>query len=269
MACRDAYKRNNASVVEVEAVSSSITEPVVAKTVDRLLFGVDSKIQANDLLQNNIDEFEWVVRNKIYPNFFGRHLTGDNRLSKEEIAFIRRKGCKIAAIYAEEGEKQTKDQGMIFAKKIDICALELGIPEGTAIFLEIAESELVSTEFMKGFAESLILEGYTPGFKANTDAKFSFDREFSRGMQTDKDIFKKCLIWAVAPTVEEYNGITTSHLIHPDNWMPYAPSGITRNEIAIWQYGRECHPIEDDMGKVTTFNLNLVRNEQVIIEKMF
>lgn len=122
---------------------------------------------------------------------------------------------------------------------------------------------------MRGFAKSLMFEGYTPGFKANTDAKFAFDREFSRGMQTDKDVFKMCLIWAVTPTVEEYNGITTSHLIHPDNWMPYAPSGITRNEIAIWQYGKGCHPIEDDMGRVTTFNLNLVLNEQVIVEKMF
>ena len=69
--------------------------------------------------------------------------------------------------------------------------------------------------------------------------------------------------------VKEYDGITTSHLIHPDNWMPYAPSGITRNEIAIWQYGKNCHPIEDDTGIVVTFNLDLVRNEQVIIDKMF
>ena len=78
-----------------------------------------------------------------------------------------------------------------------------------------------------------------------------------------------CLIWAVSPIVEEYNGITTSHLIHPDNWVPFAPSGITRNEVAIWQYGVNCHPIEDDRGKATYFNLDLVRNEQVIVEKMF
>ena len=119
------------------------------------------------------------------------------------------------------------------AKKIDVVALELGIPEGTAIFLEIGENEDVSSDFMRGFAKSLIVEGLTPGFKANTDARFAFDREFSRGMQTDKDVFAKCLIWAVAPVVKEYDGITTSHLIHPDNWMPYAPSGITRNEIAV------------------------------------
>jgi hypothetical protein len=268
MACRNAY-RTKAIQVEARSTLSSITEPVVAKSVNRLLFGVDSKIQANDLLQNNIEEFEWVVRNKIYPNFYGRYLTGENCLTKDEIKFLHRKGCKIAAIYADKGEKKTEAQGKILAKKIDVRALELGIPEGTAIFLEIGENETVSRNFMRGFAKSLMIEGYTPGFKANTDAKFTFDREFSRGMQTDKDVFKKCLIWAVSPTVKEYNGITTSHLIHPDNWMPYAPSGLTRAEIAIWQYGVDCHPIEDDTGKVVTFNLDLVRNEQVIVDKMF
>ena len=268
MACRNAYRARRMNT-EADVVQASITEPAVAKTVDRLLFGVDSKIQANDLLQNNIEEFEWVVRNKIYPNFYGRYLTGENCLTKEEIKFLHSKGCKIAAIYVDDGKKQTEEEGIILAKKIDIRTVELGIPEGTAIFLEIGEGESVSRDFMKGFAKGLMTEGLTPGFKANTDAKFTFDLEFSRGMQTDKEIFKKCLIWAVSPTVKEYNGITTSHLIHPDNWTPFAPSGITRNEIAIWQYGVECHPIEDDMGKVTTFNLDLVRNEQVIIDKMF
>ena len=268
MACRNAYKTKMIKE-EAEVISASISEPVSVPNVDRLLFGVDSKIQANDLLQNNIEEFEWVVRNKIYPNFYGRHLVGENGLTKDEINFLHSKGCKIAAIYSDEGEKVTEEQGTILAKKIDIRALELGIPDGSVIFLEIGENETATRDFMRGFARSLMLEGFTPGFKANTDAKFTFDREFSRGMQTDNDVFKKCLIWAVSPTVKEYNGMTTSHLIHPDNWIPYAPSGITRNEIAIWQYGVNCHPIEDDAGKVTTFNLDLVRNPNVIIEKMF
>lgn len=268
MACRGAYRTKTMNG-ETGAIQSSVTQPAVAMQVGRLLFGVDSKIQANDLLQNNITEFEWVVRNKIYPNFYGRYLTGENSLTRDEINFLHSKGCKIAAIYEDPGDKQTEEQGQLLAKKIDVLALELGIPEGAAIFLEIGEKETVNRDFMRGFADVLMAEGFTPGFKANTDAKYAFDREFSRGMQSDKDIFKLCLIWAVVPTVEEYNGITTSHLIHPDNWMPYAPSGLTRKEIAIWQYGRDCHPIEDDMGNITTFNLNLVRNEQVITDKMF
>lgn len=268
MACRGAYRTKTMNGA-ASTIQSSVTQPAVAMQVDRLLFGVDSKIQANDLLQNNITEFEWVVRNKIYPNFYGRYLTGENSLTRDEINFLHSKGCKIAAIYQDPGNKQTEEQGRLLAKKIDVFALELGIPEGTAIFLEIGETETVNRDFMRGFADVLMAEGFTPGFKANTDAKYAFDREFSRGMQSDKDIFKLCLIWAVVPTVEEYNGITTSHLIHPDNWMPYAPSGLTRKEIAVWQYGRDCHPIEDDKGNITAFNLNLVRNEQVITDKMF
>ena len=88
-------------------------------------------------------------------------------------------------------------------------------------------------------------------------------------MQTDKDIFEKCLIWAMSPSLQEYDGMTTTHLIHPDNWTPYAPSGLTRADIAIWRYGKDCHPIEDDAGEVTTFNLDLVRNREVITKKTF
>lgn len=266
MACRNAYRT---SAIEANLYLPSITVPEVMNTVNRMLFGVDSHFQANDLLQNNLEKFEWVVRNKIYPNFYGRYLSGENCLTKEEIKFLHNKGCKIALIYAEDGEKQTEEYGMKLAKKIGSRALELDIPEGVAIFLEIDENTPVNYDFMKGFAKYLMIEGYTPGFKANTDAKYAFDREFSRGMQSSRDMFSKCLIWATSPTVKEYNGITTSHLIHPDNWKPFAPSGITRKEIAIWQYGVDCHPIENDMEVVTTFNLDLVRNEQVIIDKMF
>lgn len=268
MACRNAY-RAKTMIAEEEIVQSVITEPAVKKTVDRLFFGVDSKIQANDLLQNNIQQFEWVVRNKIHPNFYARYITGEDCLTKEEIAFIHDKGCKVAAIYSSSDPKRTEEQGAILAKKVDARGLELGIPQDAAIFLEIEEDEIATTDFMRGFAKGLMMAGYTPGFKANTDAKFAFDREFSRGMQNHKDVFKKCLIWAVAPTVKEYDGITTTHLIHPDNWLPYAPSAINRSQIAIWQYGKDCHPIEDDMGKLTTFNLDLVRNMDIILEKMF
>ena len=133
MACKNAYKTKTI-LQEAGVAQISITEPVVAQNVGRLLFGVDSRVQANDLLQNNIEEFEWIIRNKIDPNFYGRSLVGENALTKEEISFLHGKGCKIAAIYADNGEKRTEEQGKILAKKIDIRALELGIPEGT-VFL--------------------------------------------------------------------------------------------------------------------------------------
>ena len=268
MACRNAYKMRMMNKQTGENQTFSV-KPVQVSTVGRLLFGVDSKAQANDVLQNNLDLFEWVKRNKIYPNFWARNIVGEHCLTKDEIEFLHGKGCKIAATYKSTDVKQTEEQGKTLAKKIDLRALELDIPQEIAIFLEIDENETISTAFMHGFASTLLTNGYTPGFKVNTDAKFAFDREFSRGMQTNKDVFQNCLVWALTPTLEEYERMTTTHLIHPDNWVPFAPSGITRREIAVWQYGKNCHPIEDHTGNQTSFNLDLVRNEQVIIEKMF
>ena len=269
MACKGAKNKQNAVAVAAATPVAEATIKTEVHTPVRLLFGVDSKIQADDILQNNISEFEWVVRNKVYPNFWGRNLVGENCLTNKEIDFLHEKGCKIAAIYTSLDAKETEEQGKIVAKKIDVVATELGIPQGTAIFLEIGESENVTRDYMRGFAAGLVEEGFTPAFKANTDAAFDFDREYSRGMQTDKDVFEKCLIWAVSPSLAEFDRVTTTHLIHPDNWTPFAPSGITRDDIAVWQYGKDCHPIKDDAGIETTFNVNLVKNEQVIIEKMF
>ena len=270
MACRSAYRlkaNENAQMIENEIPKNK--EMKISPKVSRLLFGADSKVPADDVLQNNLTEFEWVKRNKLYPVFFGRNIVGEDSLTKEEIDFLHEKGCKIVPIYRSSTQKKTDEQGMSEAEKIVSVASKLDIPHGTVIFFEFKDAEKVSRDFMRGYAKKLISKGYIPGFKANTDAKFSFDKEFSRGMQTNRRVFSECLIWAVSPSLEEYDRITTSHLIHPDEWKPFAPSGITRNEIAIWQYGKNCHPIYDDVGRETTFNLNLVRNEAVIIEKMF
>ena len=270
MACRNAYRTTAAKTANIPTAPKAVTVPEVKADTTRLLFGVDSKTQANDLLQHNIDEFEWVVRNKIYPNFYGRYLTGENCLTKEEIHYLHAKGCKIAPIYHDSSApKVTDEDGVLLGKKVVLLAREFGIPTETAIFLEIDDKEVITRDFLRAFARTLLEVGYTPGFKANTDARYAFDREFTRGIRFTIEIFEKCLVWATTPTVPPFDGLLTSHFIHPDTWTPFAPSGITRREVAIWQYGKNCHPIEDDMGNLTTFNLDLVRNEQVITQKMF
>lgn len=269
MACKGAaHAKALAEASRIAALQPRIKTIEETVNVERLLFGVESEIQADDILQNNISMFEWVVRNKVYPGFWGRNLVGENALTKEEIDFLHSKGCKIAAIYTDSGEKQTEEQGKAVGEIVLALAFDLEIPQDTAVFLNVGE-ESISKDYLKGFAKELIVSGYTPAFKANTDARINFDREFSRGLQTDSDIFQLCLVWAISPTLTEYDGMTTTHLIHPDNWKPYAPSGIKRKDISVWQYGKDCHPIDDDMDRETTFNINLVRNEKVIIEKMF
>ena len=99
---------------------------------------------------------------------------GENALTKEEIDFIHSKGCKIAAIYTDLGDKKTEEQGKSTGEKAVALAFGLEIPQGSAIFLDIDE-EFADKDYLKGFASQVIKSGYTPAFKANTDAKFDFD----------------------------------------------------------------------------------------------
>ena len=269
MACKGAKNKQTAVSEATATPMTDVVEQTKEKVPLRILFGVDSKTQADDILQNNISEFEWVVRNKVYPNFWGRNITGKNALTRAEINFLHRKACRIAAIYEDELEKKSEEQGKQSAEKAAAKAMQLGIPLGKAIFLVIKEDVEVTHEYLLGFAQQLLAYGYTPGFKANTDAHFDFDREFSRSMQINKDLFNQCLVWAVAPTLSDYDKMTTTHLIHPDEWIPFAPSGITRDDIAIWQYGKECHSINDNNGNKTSFNINLIKKSQLLIGKMF
>lgn len=269
MACKDALKKRANALNAADAARLTRRSPRKNTIWEQLLFGVDSETPAYDMLQNNLTVFEWVDRNKVSPSFWGRYLTGENCLTSAEITFIHSMGCKIAALCRAEGEKMTEEQGEAFASNICIRALMLGVPAGAAIFLEVPSGEEVTTAFLKGYARTLLFNGLVPGFKANTDAAVSFDREFSRGLQTDRNIFDRCLVWAMAPSLPEYERVTTTHLVHPDRWMPYAPSGITRRDVAVWQYGRNCHPIENDDGDEVCFHVNLVRDNRIINQYMF
>lgn len=248
-------------------ISNQTRVPTMSGTAvdETLYFGVDSIMSANTVLQNNLTMHEWVTRNKIDPNFWGRYITGENALTPQEIQFIHRSGCKIAAIFGdidldqtETGEQGTvaeqkalktdEEKGTSDAQKALDAAAKLSIPIGNAIFLEVNASVDVTTDYLKGFAKALVQRGYTPGFIANTDSHFDFSRRLCRGYRNEPELFNQCLLWAVSPTLQEYDGTTDSHLIYPDVWSPHVPSCLKRSKVAIWQYGGQCHPIEDNAG---------------------
>ena len=61
----------------------------------------------------------------MYPNFWGRNITGENSLTEKEVAFIRSKGCRIAMLFEGEKETKTEQQGVLDAKKA-VAAAALG-----------------------------------------------------------------------------------------------------------------------------------------------
>ena len=267
MACRNSYKKKTRRIMTQFFEGNGAVATVGEQAVSDLIFGVDSASPANVMLQNNLSMLEWVTRNKVYPVFWGRNLNGDGRLTAQEITYLYLAGCKIAAIYVPDGERNTEEMGAQDAAAALKLAEDLCIPRDAAIFTETNDTE--TTAYLKGYAQGVLAQGYVPGFRAKTDAQFGFDREYSRGMQTDREIFSRCLIWALSPTIAEYDRITTTHLIHPDEWKPFAPSGIRRKDIAAWQYGKDCHAIGDENDREVCFNINLIRNEAVITNHMF
>ena len=90
MACRDAYEasKNEIHQAGAESVPPTHDAAEAAASVTGLFFGVDSDVPANELLQNNLTLFEWAVRNKLYPNFWGRSITGEQALTRGEIDFL-------------------------------------------------------------------------------------------------------------------------------------------------------------------------------------
>ncbi len=174
----------------------------------------------------------------------------EEALSGCDCKYAMLKGAYLCRAYPE-GYRTSNDIDLLVHPKdvteVGNALLSAGFKQGNVrngSFIPATRKEIIESKMMRGETVPYIKEVNLPGMQfLEVDINFSLDYKLG--------------------------DITTSHLIHPDNWMPYAPSGITRNEIAVWQYGINCHPIEDDMGKVTTFNLNLVRNEQVIVDKMF
>ena len=87
MSCRDDYEVNN-EIVELSDKADEVKVRTMSN--DRLFFGVESRIQSDDILQNNLTMFDWATKNKLYPNFWGRNINGEDCLTKEEILFIHK-----------------------------------------------------------------------------------------------------------------------------------------------------------------------------------
>lgn len=270
MACRDTLKVNTSNTEIQAAVPARVSGAAQPSALyaGTMYFGVDSLTRADTVLQNNLTLFQWVARNKLVPNYWGRAINGKNAVTLEEIDFLHRMGCKVACLYSGDSQAVSLEaHGAIDGKKAVIAAVELGIPAGTAIFLEVKAG--VTDAYLKGYASALLSDGYTPGFCADTDSSNDFDHQFSRGQQKDPETFGKCLLWAVSPSLPEYYRTNDSHQIHPDAWAPHCPSGMTQNQVAVWQYGRECHPINDYAGRPTSFDISIVKDPSVVLNRMF
>ena len=259
MACKKALKmmKNNDNKGGEQLVITSLPNETLY-----MFFGVDSTSKSDMILQNNLTLFEWVVRNQSHPYFWGRNIVGDNALTKSEVDFLNNNGCKVIPIYnnIQKSNKTTQEEGMLDANNTINIISKLGITSGETLYLQIEPSANLTAEYMLGYAKTIVDNGYTPGFFANTDSLYDFDRQFCRSYQTNSELFGLCKIWAKSPTKPEFYGTNNAHTTLPDYWEPYCPSCITKEDISIWRYGERCHPIRDNIGNSVSVNYSAAKN---------
>ena len=215
-------------------------------------FGVDTETNVNELLQNNLTLFDWIRKNQGFPYFVGRRINGENALTKDELNYIRDNGSITIPLFKPITEMSGKDNARIAIAILE----ELKMDKGISIYVEL-ETNNVTEEFLQDFANTILADGYVPGFYVDTDSCYNFDRHYSRAYQANEKLMKQCKIWAISPEMEEFFETKNGHNEKPDFWGPFAPSCITKEQISFWQYGKKAHPVNAYNGKRTDFNLNL------------
>lgn len=223
----------------------------------KTIFGVSSATPISKKLKNGYTMYDWVKRQKCFPAFCMRTLTGDNKITAEEIEFLKSKDCKIGLVIRDLTEaKVSVLSGTLDAMKAVEAAKELGVPQnaGIALFAEIKPEWSINHNWMISFARALSANGYVPGFIGNTDSSknFNFDRQCSHYVQATAD--ENCFDSVFMATEPKLDSA-------PEEWAPYCPSALEPEDMQLWCCG------------TTTFDFIWVEDvyakDEKVLEKMW
>ena len=199
----------------------------------RTIFGVSSATPINKKLKNGYTMYDWVKRQKCFPAFCMRTLSGEHKITADEIEFLRAKDCKIGLVIRDLTEAKVSGvNGTEDAIKAVESAKELGVPqnEGIALFAEIKPEWSVNHNWMISFAQVVSANGYVPVFIGNPDSSknFNFDRQCSHFVQATKDVnYFNAVFMTTEPKLDGM----------PDEWAPYCPSALQPEDISLWSCG--------------------------------
>jgi len=205
------------------------------------IFGADSKHPARARLTNGYDLYSWVMRKSGFPAFWGRAITGGNKITEEEIKFLQEKKCKVALYFDELTEVGVSSMdGTDDALRAVEGAKALGVPvdKGIAIFAVIGGDWSVNHNWMISFASMVRNNGFVAGFFGNTDSSknFNFNRQCGHYVRaTEEAGYFGAVFGATEPKPGGEAAV----------WTPYYPSDMNADRIALWQNGTiACDGIE-------------------------
>lgn len=198
------------------------------------IFGVDSLYPANTKLTNGYDLYSWVMRKGGFPAFWGRSITGEDKVTLEEMEFLKEKKCKVAFYLTDLTETQTASfNGTEDALRAVEAVEALGVAKdkGIVIFAVLGDDWGINQNWMLSFAATLSNNGFAPGFIGNTDSSknFNFNRQCGHFV---KDTEKMKNLGVVFGATEPKSGKEAAL------WQPFYPSDIDVDKIALWQNGR-------------------------------
>lgn len=162
-----------------------------------------------------------------------RTLCGDDKITTDEIEFLKGKDCKISLVIRDLTETTVSTtNGTEDALKAIKAAKELCVPRnvGIALFAEIKPKWSVNHNWMISFAQTILTNGYVPGFIGNTDSSknFNFDRQCSHFVQATKNVnFLNTVFMATEPKLDTM----------PTEWSPYCPSALDPEDMHLWCCG--------------------------------
>lgn len=198
------------------------------------IFGVNSVTPSNTKLKNGYTMYDWVIRERCFPTFWGRSLNGENPITAEEIGFLRSKDCKILLVIRDLTEARvSSNNGAEDALRAIEAAKALGIQQnaGIALFAEIKPEWSINHNWMISFAGTILANGYIPGFIGNTDSSknFNFDRQCSHYVQATEDVNQFGAVYcATEPKISAM----------PEEWCPYCPSALEPEDMDLWACGK-------------------------------
>lgn len=201
------------------------------------IYGVKSKFSPTEKLGKKHNLFSWVTRMNKQPSFWAGYISGDNKITKEQIDFLHKNKCKACFIFNEFDELSIgMDDGIPSGILAVQRALSLGIPQNKniAIFAEIPYDWNVNHNWMLGYALALKKYGYIPGFIGNTDSSinYTFGRQCSHYAQAVKSMVPELsdtIYWSTQPIIFK----------QPEKWEPFCPSELLPADMALWSCGNK------------------------------
>ncbi len=199
----------------------------------KTIYGVKMETPINKKLKNGHTMYDWVTRKNCFPFFCMRTLAGNDKITVEEIEFLKSKRCKIGLVLNNLSEAEiSAASGANSAIRAVSAAMKLGVPTnaGIALFAEIKPEWSVNHNWMLSFAQNVKAHGFVAGFIGNTDSSknFNFDRQASHFANAARNVhFFDAVFMATEPKL----------VTAPNKWIPYCPSAMDPMDMSFWACG--------------------------------